>query len=181
MKAGLCLCCFMRVSRKFRQRVQVHPSQISSDVGCFFVVPNLFYRSRMVYFNEKYDFQVSRGGLTFSRGGGGGSTFQGVGVQLLIPSRNHLVSFQGSPDPLPPPLWIHICACTQQNYFHDMAEINIYRSKSKFYLKCQFPSKRVSMVEISFSAFMTKMGCYRALHVIRVCIVYHQKASSHEI
>ena len=52
----------------------------------FFSVLSLFNRSQMVNFKEIYHFQGSRGGPTFSRGGGGGSNFQEI--QLLIPYRN---------------------------------------------------------------------------------------------
>ena len=51
------------------------------------LVLSLFYRSQMVNFKEIYHFQGSRGGPTFSRGGGV-QLLPGEGVQLLIFYRN---------------------------------------------------------------------------------------------
>ena len=47
---------------------------------CFFLVLSLFYRSQMVNFKDIYHFSRFQWGSNF---------FQGGGVQLLIPYRNH--------------------------------------------------------------------------------------------
>ena len=52
----------------------------SDNVFFFLLVINLFYRSQMVYFKENYAFQGSRGGPTFSRGGGGSNFFRGCPI-----------------------------------------------------------------------------------------------------
>ena len=72
----------------------------------FFLVLSLFYRSQMVNF---IIFQGSRGGPTFSRGGGGG------GVQLFpggFPIETHITcDFPGGGGVSGPlfPLWIRTC------------------------------------------------------------------------
>ena len=69
---------------------------------CFFLVLGLFYRSQMVNFKEIYHFQGSRGGPTFSRGGGGSN--------CLFPIETHITcDFQGGSGPsVPPPLDPHL-------------------------------------------------------------------------
>ena len=73
----------------------------------FFLVLSLIYRSQLVNFKKSIFFQGSRGGPTFSRGGGG-QLFPGGGggVQLLIPIETHITcdfSGGGVRTPCPPP------------------------------------------------------------------------------
>ena len=58
---------------------------------CFFLVLGSFYRSQMVIFKENYHFSRFRRESKIFQGAGS-NFFQGggVGVQLLIPYRNHI-------------------------------------------------------------------------------------------
>ena len=62
------------------------------------------------YNRENYTFEGSKGGPTFSRGGGGGPTFS-TGVHMLISIETHITcDFPGGggPDPLSPPQDLHL-------------------------------------------------------------------------
>ena len=89
-------------------RVQVSLTKKSPDVFFFF----FFFSPQLILQKpngQSIIFQGSRGGPTFSRGGGGVQLFPG-GVQLLIPFRNtyNLWFSRGGPDPLSPPLDPHL-------------------------------------------------------------------------
>ena len=72
----------------------------------FFLVLSLFFRSQMVNFKENFHFQGSRGGPTFSRGGGGVQLFPG-GSNCLFPIETHIsCDFPGGVRTPCPPLWI---------------------------------------------------------------------------
>ena len=69
----------------------------------------------MVNFKEIYHLSShgSRGGLTFSRGGGGSNFFQGGPIGYwLFPIETHITcdfpGGGGGPDPLSPPLDLHL-------------------------------------------------------------------------
>ena len=62
----------MRRSRNFRQGGGGGGVQAKLTKKALFLVLSLFYTSHMVNFKENYPFQGSRGGPTFSGGGGGG-------------------------------------------------------------------------------------------------------------
>ena len=84
----------------------------SSDVFLFvyFLVLSLFYRSQMVNLKKSIIFQGSRGGPTFSRGGGGGGgpTFS-KGSNCLFPIETNITcDFPGGANPLSPPLDPHL-------------------------------------------------------------------------
>ena len=84
----------MRGSRNFRQGggggggggvgVQVNLTKSSDNL---FLVLSLFYSRKWLISKKTIIFQGSRGGPTFSRGGGS-NFFRGGGFQLLIPIEN---------------------------------------------------------------------------------------------
>ena len=96
----------MRGSRNFRQGAP-GPSDIKSSgnvIFCFFLVLNLFYRSKMVILFSK----VPEGIQHFSRRRF--QLFPGGGVQLLIFYRNpYILWFSRGPDYLPPSRSAHTC------------------------------------------------------------------------
>ena len=70
----------------------------------------------MVILRKTILFQGSRGGPTFSRGGGGSNFFQGWGVQMLISIETYRAcDFPGEwvRTPYPP---LRICTCSQCSY-----------------------------------------------------------------
>ena len=72
----------------------------------------------MVYFEENYLFQGSRGGPTFSRGGGV-QLFPGGGSNCLFPIETHITcDFPGvgGPDPLSPPLDPHLFVSISRSF-----------------------------------------------------------------
>ena len=103
----------MRRSKNFRQGGG-GPGQSDkkiSDNVFFVLVLSLFYRSQMVNFKEIYHFQGSRGGPTFSRGGGGVQLLPGGGgSNCLFPIETHITcdffAGGGGSGPPVPPLWI---------------------------------------------------------------------------
>ena len=96
---------------------------------CFFVflVLILFYWSQMVIFEENYHFQGSRGGLTFSRGGGGGSN-------CLFPIETHKREWPPAPTPpLDPHLQKLWCLNESSTICHSIAlSLTLYSIKAPF-------------------------------------------------
>ena len=79
----------------------------------FFLVLSLFYWSQMVNFESTIIFQGSRGGPTFSRGGGV-QLFPG-GSNCLYPIATHITcDFPGGVRTPLTPLWIRTCYLDQQ-------------------------------------------------------------------
>ena len=102
---------YLRGSRNFRQG---GPGQSDKKaLTTFFLSPQLFFRSQKDNFKENYHFQGSRGGPTFSRGGGS-NFFQGGGggpiaYSLFKPILFVIFQGGGGRTPCPPSLWIRIC------------------------------------------------------------------------
>ena len=98
----------MRGSRNFRQGVQV--SLTKKALTFFFFFSSYFTEFKWSISKKSIIFQGSRGGPTFSRGGGGGvQLFPGGGSNCLFPIETHITcDFPGGSRPPVPPLDPHL-------------------------------------------------------------------------
>ena len=78
----------MRGSRNFRQGGGGPGQSDKKALTAFFLVLSLFYSRKWLISKKTITFQGSRGGPTFSRGGGGVQLFPGWGVPIAIPIEN---------------------------------------------------------------------------------------------